>query len=181
MPAEAHLCLSMTEVTALCMQITLDDRPTRMQEHYTSPHLVVASRPKGAVEGLGANHELAAEPSDVVLLVHDGQAREVVPLVGLAARARHVHGDQDCGQRGAVQPHKGPLIRPPVCTRSIHVGSGTVSAYTLCAESQLLPCLNSMQPTGMLAAWSPCTESVILWAYRCLKSLSGHKVAYCAV
>ena len=91
---------------------------------------MVASRPEGAVKGLGADHELAAEPSDVVLLVHDGQAREVVALVGLAARPRHIHGDQDCGQRGAVQPHKGPLIRPPVCGRSIHVGSGTVSDHT---------------------------------------------------
>ena len=100
---------------------------------------MVASRPEGAVKGLGANHELAAEPPDVVLLVHDGQACEVVPLIGLAVRSRHVHGNEDGGQRGAVQPHKGPLICPAVCICNIQLGFGTVSDSSCLASAACNP------------------------------------------
>lgn len=100
---------------------------------------MVASRSEGAVKGLGAYHELAAEPPDVVLLVHDGQAREKVPLVSFAVRARHIHGNEDGGQRGAVQPHKRPLICPAVCTCNIHFGFGTVSDGSCLASAACNP------------------------------------------
>lgn len=83
--------------------------------------LMVACRPQGGVEGLGADHELAREPAHIVLLVHDGQPREVVPLVRLAAGWGHVHGDHDSGQRSAVQPHKRPLVLFAICRQEAAV------------------------------------------------------------